>query len=376
MTPQQYAQHWGERADAAEAAIVVRHLRNLWCLPGNRLGVVGWPSVLTQRLFIRWDYWWQAHLIDCAVDAAERAPTAARRDRVAQLARGHHARNLTGWTNNYYDDMSWLALALERAERGVKLDYQRPLGRLSTTILNGWDTARGALPWRIGAPYYNAPANGPAGIVLARLGMLERAADLSEWIAETLADPVTGLIFDGITFTAGSDTGVMNTDIYTYCQGVTIGLDTELAVRTGDPRYSDRAARVIAAVADHLTVDDVIDGGGGGDGGLFAGILVRYLTLAALMLPGDDPDAEQARARAANMVLSSAEAAWANRIAVDGNPLFGPAWRQPARMPRLGGSGTAAAGARVVAERDLSVQLSGWMLMEAAYRLAAAGFVG
>jgi predicted alpha-1,6-mannanase (GH76 family) len=342
--------------------------------------MVGWPSVPTQRLFIRWDYWWQAHLIDCAVDAVERASTPARRARVAELARGHRVRNLTGWTNNYYDDMAWLTLALERAERGIQLDYQRPLTRLSTTILDGWDAVRGALPWRVGAPYFNAPANGPAGIALARLGMVERAAQISEWIAETLADPMTGLIFDGVTVAPGSDTRRVNTDIYTYCQGVTIGLDTELAVRTGDPRYGDRAARVIAAVADHLTTDDVIDGGGGGDGGLFAGILVRYLTLAAMMLPGDDPDLRQARARAANMVLSSAEAAWANRIAVDGNPLFGPEWRLPARMPRTGGAVATrrdgAVGSSDIPERDLSVQLSGWMLMEAACRLAAAGFLG
>jgi predicted alpha-1,6-mannanase (GH76 family) len=307
MTSQQHTQ-WGERAEAAETAISARHLRTVWYLPGNRLGVVGWPSVWTQRLFLQWDYWWQAQLLECAVDAAERAPTPARWARVAEIARGHRTRNLNGWTNNYYDDMAWLALALQRAEN-CGLDYRNPLQALSSTILRGWDSARGALPWRVGALYYNTPANGPAGIALARLGLLDRAAELADWIARTLSDPETGLVFDGITFAPGDGAGTVNTDIYTYCQGVALGLDTELAVRTGNRRYTERAGRLVQAIVDHLTNDDVIEGRGGGDGGLFDGILARYLAHAAMMLPGDDADARDTRARAAIVVLCSAEAA-------------------------------------------------------------------
>jgi predicted alpha-1,6-mannanase (GH76 family) len=63
---------------------------------------------------------------------------------------------------------------------------------------------------------------------------------------------------------------------------------------------------------------------------------------------------------------------------VDGNPLFGHQWRLPARMPRtgggVGGTHNGSVDSSTVPERDLSVQLSGWMLMEAAHRLSAAGF--
>ncbi|MDQ3790435.1 MAG: glycoside hydrolase, partial [Actinomycetota bacterium] len=45
-------------------------------------------------------------------------------------------------------------------------------------------------------------------------------------------------------------------------------------------------------------------------------------------------------------------------------PLFGPEWSQPAQVPR-------SAGHRRV-ERDLSVQLSGWMVLEAAALLERA----
>jgi len=58
-------------------------------------------------------------------------------------------------------------------------------------------------------------------------------------------------------------------------------------------------------------------------------------------------------------VLDSAEAAWRNRGVADGGPVFGPEWTVPARPPAPG-----------LPERDLSVQLSGWMLLEAAAVLA------
>ncbi|WP_280205580.1 hypothetical protein [Nocardia farcinica] len=44
-------------------------------------------------------------------------------------ARGKKApRRITGWTNNYYDDMAWLAIALERAERTQGVSAARAHG--------------------------------------------------------------------------------------------------------------------------------------------------------------------------------------------------------------------------------------------------------
>jgi predicted alpha-1,6-mannanase (GH76 family) len=61
--------------------------------------------------------------------------------------------------------------------------------------------------------------------------------------------------------------------------------------------------------------------------------------------------------------MKSAAAAWRNRTVARAGPLFGPEWSQPARVP-------AARHRRV--ERDLSVQLSGWMVLEAAALLERA----
>ncbi|EUA68623.1 glycosyl hydrolase 76 family protein [Mycobacterium xenopi 4042] len=103
---------------------------------------------------------------------------------------------------------------------------------------------------------------------------------MADWIDATLIDPETHLVFDGIKG------GSLVRAQYTYCQGVVLGLETELAARTGDPRHAPRVHRLVAAVNEHMAPGGVIKGAGGGDGGLFAGITARYLALVATTLPG------------------------------------------------------------------------------------------
>lgn len=367
---------WSERADMAESAIVSRHLRTLWGMPGTALSVVGWPATRRERVFASWHYWWQAHLIDCAVDAANRMPTPTRCKRIAAIARAHRLRNITGWTNKYYDDMAWLAIALERAERTQGITEARGgLIALEKQLYGAWDPARGGgVPWRVGSDYFNAPANGPAAIALLRLGRHVRAQEMADWIDATLCDKESGLILDGIHVSSGE----VERPTFTYCQGVVLGLEAELAVHTGEQRHSERVHRLLTAVEEQMTTDGVINGGGGGDGGLFNGILARYLAVVALMLPGDERDQVADRRTAGAIVRASAAAAWANRLEVEGEPLFGHDWSKPAQLPGgSSGAGYFTAGGSVtssrVPERDMSVQLSGWLLMEAAYQVSAAG---
>ncbi|MEE2033407.1 glycoside hydrolase family 76 protein [Rhodococcus chondri] len=360
---------WSARADAAEAAVTARHVRRLWGLPGTALGVVGWPAVHRERLFGTWHYWWQAHLIDLAVDAAERDATPRRRRRVVRLTRTHRIRNITGWTNDYYDDMAWLGLALERAQRHLYIDHRGALTELVGELCDAWQPDRdGGIPWRRGDDFYNAPANGPAALLLARSGKVWRAQEMADWIDATLLDPDTGLIFDGIR------NGRHERAIYTYCQGVVLGLETELATQLDAPRHRKRVHALVEAVDSELTFRSVITGGGGGDGGLFNGILARYLAMVATTLPVQDTDDMRARAAARRIVLASAEAAWENRLQVEELPVFGRDWSLPARLPGSHGAVAEFSGGSVrgskIAERDLSVQLGGWMLMEAAHAVA------
>lgn len=353
----------GERANLAEQATVQRHVRALWGQPQRQLGMLVWPASLLDQSFARWCYWWQAHLLDCAVDAAYRDRTPERIDRVVALAQGIRTRNLTGWTNRYYDDMSWLALALERADRLLGIRFGSAGDELRAALLDGWNPV-GAVPWRSGDDFYNTPAIGPTGIVLARSGELSRATKLSDFLHSRLRDPDTGLILDGVHEPGGR----LERTIHTYCQGVAIGLETELATRTGNYLHRQRAEALVAATGHHLTDAGVITAAAGDDSGLFMGILARYLAETALAL---------GNTTAANIVHASARAAWRHRAEVQGLPLFGIDWTRPVTLPdhpeTLPGLTHSPAASSANLSRDLSVQLSGWMLLEADYRLTVAG---
>jgi predicted alpha-1,6-mannanase (GH76 family) len=355
----------GERADLAERAVMARHVHTLWGRSGMQLGTLHWPSSLFDRLLLtRWCYWWQAHLLDCAVDAAYRERTPERIDRIGDIARGIHTRNVASWTNGYCDDMSWLVLALERADRLLGVRFGDAVPKLQAALLDSWNPAVGAVPWKIGHDYYSTSGIGPTGIAMARLGKLSHAERLADFLHTRLRDTERGLIFDGVH----EPGGLVDRTLRTYCQGVAIGLETELALRTKDSSHRDRAAALVAATADRLAHAGVIAGAAGNDSGLFMGILARYLAQTALAL-GDTT--------AAQLVHASARAAWDNRAEVNGLPMFGADWSRPVTAP--GGLETLLRPADPSLASspndspDLSTQLSGWMLLEADYQLTSAG---
>lgn len=368
------ASQWAARAELAERAVLVRNMRRLWALPGTLLAVSSWPASPAQRLFEPWNYWWQAHVLDCLVDAYVRSPDPGRRAHVARFVNGIRTRNGKDWLNDYYDDMAWLALALQRAEQYVGVRRPGVVEQLAGALRHGWtDDSGGGIWWRLRDKYdedfKNVPANGPAAILFARLRD-DRGFDTARWIEANLVDPQTGVVWDGLH--VGDDGGIREVEkvAYTYCQGVYLGACLELASWGNDGQsaaWAERASRTVTAVAAHLTPTTpasarlVLRGQGGGDGGLFAGILARYLARAALTLPEFGRDYEPAAFLAAELVLHSARAAWRNRAAAPGGPLFGPEWSQPADAPRVKNP-----------ERDLSVQTGAWMLLEAAALLARA----
>ncbi|NLU83226.1 glycoside hydrolase family 76 protein [Rhodococcus sp. HNM0569] len=357
---------WAARADAAEAAVCERHVRMLWALPHTELGVVAWPAGGREGSFLVWNYWWQAHLLDCVLDAFERSGRADCAVRAKHVVAGHRLRNLTGWTNRYYDDMAWLALALERARRIRAFDKHAALRVLEAQFVDAWQPERGGgIPWRRGSDFFNVPANAPAALVLARTGRVRRAEDMADWMDRELRDDATYLLWDGVHLPEAG-TPVVEQVFYTYCQGVALALEVELANRLDSREHRLRVYRMVEAIDRHLTVRGVIQGRGGGDGGLFAGILARYLAFAATKLRGDEPADRYARGTAAALVTTSAEHAWNNRLEVEGLPLFGHEWSEQAQLPMQWEAGRKP-------ERDLSVQLSGWMLMEAAHRVTTRG---
>ena len=90
-------------------------------------------------------------------------------------------------------------------------------------------------------------------------------------------------------------------------------------------------------------------------------------------LPDDQKLSRATKRLAAKLVVSTADAVWDQRLEVNGLPVFSADWTRQAEIPRSGGriagsSGGVVAGSEI-AERDLSVQLSGWMAIEAAARV-------
>ena len=225
-------------------------------------------------------------------------------------------------------------------------------------MLDGWSPTAGAVPWRVGDGFYNAPANGPTAMLLARCGFRRQARQLADWIDDRLRLPGSDLIADGV-----HPGEVVQPAYFSYNQGVMLGVRLELGGERGSTH------RLVAAIADHLARYGVLEQHGGGDGGLFTGILSRYLAAVAMHLPGVDEADRQARATAARLVLDSANHAWTNRATAPNGPVFGADWTVPAELPGRAGTGRFVGGtvtASVTAERDLSVQLSAWMLLEAA----------
>lgn len=383
---------WDHRADLAEDAIHERHARRVWGLPGTNLAVVSWPALTRDKFFLRWHYWWQAHYLDCLVDAASRRPLKSRSRRISRTMRGIRLRNGAPLTKNrYYDDKSWLALALDRAE-GLGHGHQaRSLKDLQQNIIDGVDSLTGVIPWRVGEAFYNVPTNGPAAIMMARMGRVDEAEALTDWMFDNLINQ-DGLLIDGIRMKM--DGPEPSTAVYAYNQGVALGACVEIAQRrreeagiTDDPLSAGthrgfdvamssitRVHNLVHAIAVNLATDTgVVKGSGSGDGGLFRGILVRYLALVATDLPDDQKLSRATKRLAAKLVVSTADAVWDQRLEVNGLPVFSADWTRQAEIPRSGGriagsSGGTVAGSEI-AERDLSVQLSGWMAIEAAARV-------
>jgi len=387
---------WAHRADLAESAINERHATRLWGIPRTNLAVVSWPPTTKEGLFVHWHYWWQAHYLDCQVDAALRRATRARRTRIRDTITGIRIRNLSKLTkNNYYDDKAWLALAMDRAGHLDKVSPTKALAPLEENIVAGVDSLTGVLPWRTGETFYNVPSNGPAAIMMARTGRLAQAREITDWMFDHLLND-DGLMMDGLRMRMHGPEIVEN--LHPYCQGVALGacLEISLALReqagfdhtdeivdVHDAERADEAMiyltrirGLVQAVAVHMaTPAGVIDWDtGDGDGGLFKGILVRYLADVAVRLPADSPANRAVKKIAARLVTASVHSVWNRRLEVDGLPVFATDWTADARLPHNYGLAPStlpeAIGVIRIDERDLSVQLSGWMLLEAAARVA------
>ncbi|WP_258804775.1 glycoside hydrolase family 76 protein [Pseudarthrobacter sp. NS4] len=408
---------WQDRANHAAQSVTALFGRKLLFVPGTHLAAVTWnprqPTLKWQAalqrlgslaaLQVPWHYWWQAHYVDCLVDTGRRqrggqepateATTAARfsgplfrpqkpgAGRLAsRLLTGIRLRNAGTYVNNYYDDMAWLALATLRLD-ALALETGQPGRRRNAavrkTLALQFDAAStdhmgGGVFWSRKRDFKNTPATAPVALFYARSGQQAKAQALVDWLDRTLFDPAQGLYLDGVRLNAAGEVQV-DRAVYTYNQGPVLGALLELG---GDANLA-RVAEVVDGVNRLLTVPALArrahggnagtaSGGtvlrcdGTGDGGLFTGILCRYLALTA----ADPRLPEGTRTTAARLVTDTAQAFWAGRRVLDageapenqrGKSIFSHNAGHPAQETYPPGTAV-----------ELSTQLQAWMTLEAA----------
>lgn len=271
-------------------------------------------------------YWWQAHGLDVLLDGLELTGHTRFSDQVDVLYHGLLQRNGGDLFNNYYDDMLWMGLALHRAYSLTKNKvYLTRSIDLWEHVIEAWNEEfGGGIPWRTTQiDYKNTPSNAPAVILSSRLftetgdeAYLAWAEKIYSWLKDTLVDPETGLVWDGVN--RQGDGGIDKNWMFTYNQGTFTGAAIELWKATGEEGYLGDARRNVDASLEELTDSNgIFMEDGQGDGGLFKGILIRYFVDFDRAVEGDTG--------VRKMLHDNAEAVWDSRTA-DG--LFGPDWRQ------------------------------------------------
>lgn len=279
--PQDEVPDWAEAADKSQAALITHFWSpNLGYFQKTNTGDTAF------------NYWWQAHALDALCDAYSRTRDEKYLTLMSELHEGVKKTNGNTFSNNYYDDMEWMALACLRAYDLTKDEkYKATAEVLWEDIKTGWsDFMGGGISWKKDQrDYKNTPANAPASILASRLYQLNGneedlawAKKIYDWQKENLVDPSTGLVWDGKNREGNNQ--IDKDWLFTYCQGVYIGAGLELYQITNEQVYLDDATQTADHVLSdsHFTENGVLRERGGGDGGLFKGILVRYLTDLAL----------------------------------------------------------------------------------------------
>lgn len=344
--PQQYKPQidWDKAADSSTNALIQR----FWNSGSNYFN--------EKNTNTNFNYWPQAHALDVLVDAYLRTNKADYKAYMDKWYTGVNQKNGNTFTNEFYDDMGWNALAMFRAYEATGDEkFKTAVDAVWADIKTGWNsTMGGGIAWRKSMPYYkNTPANGPAAILSARLYQKFKNPDelawskkIYTWLKDSLYNKSTGWVYDGIN---SDNDGKKNTTWkFTYNQGLFIGAAVELYKVTNDIGYLNDALNAANfTLADNVLTnfnDNLLHDEGNGDGGLFKGVFIRYFS-QLILAPGMVSSDKQ---RYANFLKHNAETLW-NTGTDKSYLLYGSYWKnQP------GGT------------TDLTTQLSGAILIEAA----------
>lgn len=347
---QEFVYTWEATADSMQTATYSTYL-------GSEGTFVQDNSGSTQ-----FNYWPNAHALHVLVDGYVRTGDDSYVSKMKELLNGIKSKNGGTYQNVFNDDMLWLGNASVRAF--IATDdpaYKETAEFLWNDVLASYsDVFGGGITWKKDTPMQkNAVSNGPAVVLAMRLyeldgntEYLDRAKSLYEWQKNTLVDPVTGLVWDNIS----EENGVVTTNkdwVFTYNMGTWIGAGIRLYNATGEQVYLDDALKSARSLmtSPKLTTEGLLRDEGQGDGGLFKGILVRYFTELIQL----------------SEITAEDRGAFVDFLRFNATTLYDEGLKRP---EMLAGPNWKNAPTGTV---DLTTQLSGVMLMEAAARLKKEG---
>lgn len=245
------------------------------------------------------NYWWIAHFVDVKIDGYERSGKESYLEEAKEAYRYNKERNGTTLLNDLNDDMLWNALAALRLytitdDPTYLKDAKFVYDNLIETSWN--DEMGGGFSWKKSqADYKNTPVNAPFIILALRLYEIEESPEYLEWsektldwMTETLVDPDTEIVWDGINREGNGQ--IDKNWLFTYNQGVYIGALVEFYNVTKDEDYLIKAVENAKTTLETLPQDGIFlenSADGGGDLGLFKGIFYRY---AALLYKATDEE--------------------------------------------------------------------------------------
>jgi predicted alpha-1,6-mannanase (GH76 family) len=289
------------------------------------------------------DYWVSAQALDSVLDAVERGRQAG----AVVVARAFvAAQDARGWRRDFFDDESWMALALLRAAdlTSDPLALRRAEALLDDVEAQAPDATccgdrPGGLWWDRAHTQKATAAN--AGAVIAAARMFARTGEarhlafarsvFAYWMDEMVDS--TGRVADHV-----SPSGEKVWWSFTYNEGTTIGAAVALYRATGDPDYLASARKIGAFMRAHQTVATpaglVLSDGPActGDCDQFKGIAHRYLGELAEEDPAGGWD---------QLLRAGADAIWdLDRDA--GSDTFGVDWAGPPRPANLATQSSAA----------------------------------
>jgi predicted alpha-1,6-mannanase (GH76 family) len=231
------------------------------------------------------NYWWQAHGLNAIVDASIRVKDDRYFNIISDFHSGISDAN-NGYINDYYDDMAWMGIALMRAYMLTNMKKYLDTSILLWSDINtGWNENNGGgIAWnKHMLNYKNTPSNATTAILSFRLYNITKdkkyfalGENIMIWLHDTLVDEASGMVWDGIGRTEANQ--IDYNWLFTYNQAIYIGACIELYNISKNELWRERAIKT----ADNAIIAfngnfNILKDEGEGDGGLFKGILIRYL---------------------------------------------------------------------------------------------------